>query len=42
MSEPDERDDDYSVELYIEKFRREHPTWTEAEIEAYLHQADPE
>jgi hypothetical protein len=42
MSEPDERDDDYSMELYIERFRRDHPTWTEEEIEAYLHQSDPE
>ena len=45
MSAFDRDDDDnagdYAMEAMIEKFRRDHPTWTEAEIEAYLHQTEP-
>ena len=38
----DDNEADYEMEACIEKFRRDHPDWTEAEIEAYLHQTEPE
>ena len=42
IREPDDNEDQYQREACIEKFRRDHPTWTEAEIEAYLCQKEPE
>lgn len=38
----DERDDDYSEETWKERFIREHPDWTEEEIQSYFDQLENE
>jgi hypothetical protein len=41
MSEYEHDDEDYAAEMCVDRFRREHPTWTEEEVKEYFESRNP-